>query len=47
MPYQVKKRGSKYAIVNKKTGRTVGKSTTKKKAKASVRARMASHKRGH
>lgn len=41
MPYNVRKSGKKYAIVNKKTGKTVGKSTSKKKAQSSVRARLA------
>lgn len=41
MPYTVVKRGSKWAIVRKDTGRTVGMSTSKEKAQASVRARMA------
>lgn len=47
MPYKVVKRtGAKpYKIVNKETGKVVGSSETKKKAEASVRARMASHKR--
>ncbi len=44
MPYRVEKRGTKYAIVNRNTGQTVGKSSTKKKAEASIRARMAGHK---
>ena len=41
MPYSIKKVDSKWAIVNKETGKTVGKSTSKEKAKSSVRARMA------
>lgn len=45
MPYRIEKRGSKYAIINKNTGKTVGKSTTKAKAEASVRARYAGEKR--
>jgi hypothetical protein len=42
MPYTIKKgKGSKpYKIIKKSTGETVGSSTTKSKAKASVRARM-------
>jgi len=40
MPYRIEKRDSKYAIVNKQTGKTVGKSDTRKQAAASVRARM-------
>jgi|1186.fasta_scaffold106670_2 hypothetical protein len=45
MPYSVRKRGKGYAIIRKSDGKTVGKSKTKKKAKASVRARMAGEKR--
>ena len=41
MPYAARKRGKGYAIVNKQTGKTVGHSTTKAKAKASARARNA------
>lgn len=41
MPYRVEKRGAKYAIVNKNTGKTAGTSETRKKAEASIRARMA------
>jgi hypothetical protein len=39
MPHRVEKRGSKYAIVDKRTGRTKAKSDSKKKAKASARIR--------
>ena len=39
MPHKVEKRGSKYAIVDKRTGKTKGNSDTKKKAKASARIR--------
>jgi hypothetical protein len=39
MPHKVEKRGSKYAIVDKNTGKTKGTSDTKKKAKASARIR--------
>jgi hypothetical protein len=39
MPHGVEKRGSKYAIVDKRTGKIKGKSDTKKKAKASARIR--------
>jgi len=42
MPYNVEKMGSKYAIVKPKNGKVVGKSDTKEKAKASIRARYAS-----
>ena len=41
MPYRIVKRGEKFAIVNKETGKTVGTSTSKEKAQASVRARLA------
>jgi hypothetical protein len=39
MPHGVRKQGSKYAIVDKRTGKTKGKSDTKKKAQASARIR--------
>jgi hypothetical protein len=39
MPHAVRKRGSKYAIVDKRTGKTKGKSDSKKKAQASARIR--------
>jgi hypothetical protein len=39
MPHTARKRGSKYAIVDKNTGKTKGKSDTKKKAQASARIR--------
>jgi hypothetical protein len=46
MPYNIKKKPIKgkkdWAIINKNTGKIVGRSTTKKKAEASVRARLAS-----
>jgi len=41
MPYTTRKSGKGYAIVNRNTGKTVGHSSTKAKAKASVRARNA------
>ena len=46
MPYTVRKgKGSKpWKIVNKRTGKTVGSSTTKSKAKASARVRNAAHR---
>jgi hypothetical protein len=46
MPFKVRKHGSKYAIVRKDTGKTVGTSTSKKKALASIRARYAGSKEG-
>ena len=39
MPHGVRKRGSKYAIVDKRTGKTKGKSDSKNKAQASARIR--------
>jgi len=41
MPYSIKKVGSHFAIVRKTDGKVVGRSTSKKKAAASIRARMA------
>lgn len=41
MPYNIRKKGTKYQIVKKTTGEVVGTSTTKAKAEASVRARYA------
>lgn len=43
MPYAVRKGGGKkpYKIVNKRTGKTVGSSTSKTKAQKSIRARNA------
>ena len=41
MPYKVISRGGKFLIVNKDTGKTVGKSDTKVKAESSIRARLA------
>lgn len=44
MPYSVRKaRGGGYNILNKATGRKVGHSSTKAKAKSSIRARNAAH----
>ena len=42
MPYAVKKSGTKWNIVRKTDGKVVGSSTSKEKAQASIRARMAS-----
>jgi hypothetical protein len=39
MPHTVRKRGSKYAIVDKQTGKKTGESKTKGKAQASARIR--------
>lgn len=41
MPYSIRKRGNKYEIIKKDTGEVVGRSTSRAKAEASVRARMA------
>lgn len=41
MPYSIRKTDSKFCIFNKNTGKKVGCSTTKAKAEASVRARLA------
>lgn len=40
MPYTIKPIGSLFAIIRNADGKVVGKSTTKEKAEASVRARM-------
>ena len=40
MPYKIVKRDG-YDIINKETGKKVGHSTTRAKAEASVRARLA------
>ena len=40
MPYRVLKKGRKWVIVNKDTGKTVGVSDSKAKAESSVRARL-------
>ncbi len=45
MPYTVQKRGSRYAVVNRRTRKVVGYSATKGKAQASARARQAGEKR--
>lgn len=47
MPYTARKTKSKtkpYAIVNKATGKTVGRSTSKAKAQASARIRNRAHR---
>lgn len=44
MPYTVQKRGDRYAIVNKSTGKVAGYSGSKANAQASARARNAAHK---
>ena len=41
MPYTVRKSGTKFQIVRKTDGKVVGTSTSKAKAQASIRARMA------
>jgi hypothetical protein len=44
MPYGVRKRGGRWAIVNKRTGKTVGSSSSKRKAAISASIRNRSHK---
>jgi hypothetical protein len=39
MPHTVRKRGSKYEIVDKRSGKKKGESTSKRKAQASARIR--------
>ena len=41
MPYRIEKQKEKFAIVNKSTGKVVGKSNTRAKAESSIRARLA------
>lgn len=41
MPWAIKKVANKFAIIKKDTGKVVGYSSSKEKAKASVRARYA------
>lgn len=41
MPYHIEDRDGKYYIVRSDTGKVVGKSTSRKKAEASIRARYA------
>lgn len=38
MPYAIRKRGSYYVVINKKTGKVKGKHRTRKKALAHMRA---------
>jgi hypothetical protein len=45
VPYTVRQRGKKWQIVRKADGTVVGTSTSKQKAQASVRARMAGEKK--
>ena len=44
MPYTVQKRGSRYAVVNKTTGKVAGYAARKADAQKSARARNAAHK---
>jgi hypothetical protein len=44
MPYTVRKQGSKYAIVNKNTGKVAGRSSSKRKARISASYRNRAHK---
>jgi hypothetical protein len=43
MPYGVRKQGKRWAIVNKQTGKTVGLSTSKRKAAISASIRNRAH----
>jgi hypothetical protein len=43
MPYVVRKRGRRYAIVNVQTGKTAGYSTSKRKAQISASIRNRAH----
>lgn len=38
MPYKIEKRGSQYEVINKDTGKSKGKSASKEKALAHMRA---------
>ncbi len=44
MPWSVQKSGNRWAIINSRTRKVVGHSTTRAKAEASVRARYAHYK---
>jgi hypothetical protein len=46
MPYNVVKRGDKFAIIRTSDHKTVGTSETRAKAEASIRARMANEHGG-
>lgn len=46
MPYSIRKRGTKFEIVRKDTGKVVGTSTSRAKAQASIRARHAGEGKG-
>lgn len=37
MPYQIEKRGNKWVVINKETGKVKGTHTTESKAKAQMR----------
>jgi len=41
MPYSARKQGNKFAIVNTRTGKTVGHSSTRASAQRSINARNA------
>jgi hypothetical protein len=43
MPYVVRKRGNRYAIVNKLTGKVAGYSTSRRKAHISASIRNRAH----
>jgi len=44
MPYAIKKRGSKYVVVNKESGRVFGEHSSKSKAMKQLRALYANVK---
>jgi hypothetical protein len=41
MPYKIEKRRNKWAIIDKATGKVIGKSDTREDAEGSARARLA------
>jgi hypothetical protein len=43
VPYVVRKRGRRYAIVNQRTGKTVGRSASRRKAAISASIRNRAH----
>lgn len=45
MPYQIKKQGRRWLIVRKADGKVVGRSYSRAKAEASVRARYAGERK--
>jgi hypothetical protein len=45
VPHAVRKQGTRFAIVNKNTGKTVGHSSSKRNAKISASIRDRAHRR--